>query len=62
MGINVLSIHGQPLVKIERYRPRITNASKIKYVVAALAGTAIILINSLSLKLNNSMCEEDNYG
>ena len=26
------------------------------------AGAAIILINSLSLKLNNSMCEEENYG
>ena len=61
MCINVMSIHGQPLVKFDRYRPRITNASKIKYVLAALAGTTIILINSLSLKLNNSICEEENY-
>ena len=61
MFINILSIHGRPLVSAPNYIPRITNASKIKYAMASTSGVAIILINSLTLKLNNSMCGEENY-
>lgn len=59
MLINLTSIHGKPMIDFKTYS--ITNSSKIKYAAAFACSGLIILLNSLTLKLNRTMCAGSNY-